>query len=80
MVDVRMVILGLDVSTHAHPDTTEKTVLLPVLLVAMGHVAIKMENATIVKMSGKVIALKTIEQSPVVYTVRHQTICLLLLD
>lgn len=75
-----MVILGLDVSTHAHPDTTEKTVILPVLLVAMEHVAIKMEHATIVKMSGKVIALKTIEQSPEVYTVRHQTICLLLLD
>lgn len=79
-MDVRMVILGLDVSTHVHPDTTEKTVLFPVLVVAMGHVAMKMEHATIVKMARKVIALKTIEQTPVVYTGCHQTICLLVLD
>lgn len=43
-----------------HLDTTEKTVLFPVLLVAMGHVAIKMEHATIVKMAVKVIALKVV--------------------
>lgn len=34
--------------------------LFPVLLVAMGHVAIKMEHATIVKMARKVIALKVV--------------------
>lgn len=38
----------------------EKNVLDPVLLVAMGHVTIKMDHATIVKKVGKVIALKVV--------------------
>lgn len=79
-MDVRMVILGIGVSTHVQSDIMETNVLDPVLLVAMGHVTIKMDHATIVKKVGKVIALKTMEQAQVVYIVRHRTISLLLLE
>lgn len=52
MVDVKVVILGLDASTHAKPDITEKTVLFNALQVAMERVNIYKGHAKYVKKDG----------------------------